>query len=116
MKTLGQLSPDPVAVVLGTGFKRFESPTGAVGLVRVTGRAVDLLAIDTAQHGCGMFRRFVGQLKTEADQITFLVILNPDKIGRILTRYGFEAVDIMETHPDGVEWVKGMRWQKEKTK
>ena len=112
MKTLGHVTIDPAGHVLKTGFLRFESPTGCSGLVRVKDSAVEILAITARQHGRGMFRNFIRQLKAEADQITIYEIWNPF-LELVLHRYSFTPCTEVQSIEGHVEILTGMRWHKQ---
>jgi hypothetical protein len=48
---IGQVSPDPASDLFGIGFKRFKAPTGIMGLGKVRGDRLDLLAVVAGQSG-----------------------------------------------------------------
>lgn len=55
--------PDPVGVILQTGYFRFETPLGVGGLARIgDDDELDVLAVHSEQEGIGQFRRFIGWL------------------------------------------------------
>ena len=64
--------PDPVGVILRTGYFRFESPLGVSGLAKVIGRELDILVVIAEQKGTGQFRRFIEDCKTRFDSISIL--------------------------------------------
>lgn len=62
---LGQTCIDPILVTLGTGYSRFESPTGIDGLAKEErdGEALHILAVVTVFQGRGSFRNFITEAK-----------------------------------------------------
>ena len=88
MSILGVLRPDPFSALLGTGFERFESPTGLHGLARTSGKRLDLLAVNATKPGSGQFRAFIAQAKREFETICVWEVWNP-LLDLVLPRYGF---------------------------
>ena len=103
---LGQIEPDKVSEILGTGFSRFTSPTGCHGLFKERNSELVILAVAATIPGTGQFRAFIEQAKTQYPSIAILDVLN-DWLGPVLTRYGFVR---SEEFDDG-ELVEVYRWR-----
>src|ERR1051325_12094400 len=99
MTVLGTTEPDPIGVMLDTGYMRFVSSTGIEGLAKTTGRQLDVLAVVNPTGKPSSFRNFIAQAKTEFDTINVWVIENP-VVADALKRYGFTPETMMD--PDGV--------------
>jgi len=108
MKILGTLTLDLASEILGTGFKRFSSPTGIDGLAKEVEGGVEILAVDASIRGMGFFRNFIKHCKEEYDTIILWEVWNPD-LAEALVRYGFQRVDrdIRGENVSGYEWKKG---------
>lgn len=104
---LGPLLPDPASTILGTGYSRFESPSGLRGLAKVHGRRLDLLVVDASRPGTGQFRAFIDAAKREFDMIYLWEVWNP-ALDLILQRYGFRAC--READLDTGEILDGYRY------
>lgn len=98
---LGETIPDPVGVMLGTGFLRFCSPCGLEGLAKENGRELVILAVSATYPGNGQFRTFISEAKAQYERIVILEVMN-DWLGAVLQRYGFACSD---------EWFDGERMQ-----
>ena len=105
---LGVVEPDPIGIMLGTGYNRFESPIGLAGLAKWTDERLDLLAVHTRQKRKGHFRDFIARAKTVWQTICVWHDDNP-LVGEALARYGFSRET--EIQGDG-EMVTGWRWDK----
>lgn len=101
---LGELMPDQISIMLGTGYFRFEAQ-GIHGLVKVDNCRLDILAVSATQPGTGQFRRFMDNMKNLYTQIYVWEVWN-DNLAAALGRYGFEP--ITEAH-DG-EQLDGFLW------
>lgn len=99
---LGQMRTDPIAVLLNTGFERFDSPSGIHGLAKVRGDNLCLLAIMAHKPRTGQFRAFITECKKEFASITIVEIWNKD-LPEVLTRYGFSWAHDAE-FDEGMEW------------
>jgi len=110
MSFLGEMIPDPVGVVLGTGYMRFESACGIDGLAKVTGDRLDILAVAARTTGKGQFRKFITLAKQEFKTVCVWEDWNPI-LGPALARYGFTPEK--EIQADG-EVVDGWRWDADK--
>jgi len=109
LKVLGKIKPDPVGVLLGTGYFRFISPLGVDGLVKVRQPRLDILFVGTSHPGTGQFRRLIAQAKTEFDIICIWEIWNP-LLKIVLPRYDFKPdIDFVNG-----EHLAGFRWDKPK--
>jgi len=111
---LGTVTPDPVGVILKTGYQRFERPDGVAGLFKTEGRRLDVLALHSTFEGKGLVRAFVGHAKRNYDLLYIWHVENPI-LKEALIRYGFteccEPISI-----DGkVEWCDGMVWERRNT-
>lgn len=110
---VGKLAPDAASDLLGTGYKRFESPTGIQGLAKAnTGRYIsrlDLLAVVASKPGTGQFRRFVAECQAMYNTVCVWESWNPI-LGRALAKYGFYKA--LECDGDTYEPVSGWRWDK----
>lgn len=100
------VTPDPVGVILETGYQRFDSATGISGLAKANGTRLDVLAVSTHSQGNGQFREFIKRCKERYRTICVWFDENPIVHGA-LERYGFTPET--EIQPDG-ESVTGMRW------
>jgi hypothetical protein len=107
MNTLGTITPDPVSETLGTGYFRFASIVGCVGLGRVEGDHLHILAIESKNPASGQLRAFMTCAKSEFTTITVWEVWNP-ALADILARYGFVRVT-EETYPG--ESNDGWRWK-----
>lgn len=98
--------PDPNAVVLKTGFRRFNSHQGIDGLMRISGYDLELLAVHATRPGTGQFRRFVTACKAKFDTIAIWHVWNND-LPAILLRYGFSPYEKTEKQENliGFRWV-----------
>lgn len=109
MKSTGfftTFEPDPVGVLLGTGYQRFETADGMAGLAKVTGDRLDVLAVVAARAGEGKFRRFIAAAKRAFAVVAVWEDWNPI-IGGALQRYGFQPAT--QTEADG-EVIHGWQW------
>jgi hypothetical protein len=98
---------DPIGVLLGTGFYRFDTPFGISGLARLrTGGTLDVLAVIAEAPGKGQFRKFIDAAKATFNTVSVWEDWNPI-IGDSLSRYGFHRDSIEEA--DG-ERNKGWSW------
>ncbi len=88
MSVLGTTGPDPIGMILGSDFRRFESPTGIDGLAKVNGDRIDILAVYATDPGTGQFREFIDQCKREFETICVWDIWG-DWLALVLQRYGF---------------------------
>lgn len=109
-QSLGRLSPDPAGLALKTGMERFESPMGVVGLCRVVGLRVDILAIASQKPGSGQLRAFIAALKGQCRGIRIMHIGNPFLVP-MLVRYGFKPFEDVESIDGEVEFITGMEWK-----
>lgn len=110
MSVLGQTCPDPVGLILGTGFQRFESPIGIEGLAKENGSSLDILAVVNPSDQRGRFRQFIARAQAEYSTICVWEIFNP-AVEAALGRYGFAPeVELAATG----EPLRGMRWDKPK--
>jgi hypothetical protein len=110
MSVLGIVTPDAVALMLGTGYERFVSPTGISGLARVSGKRLDILAVNAIRRGTGQFRSFIARAKQEYETVCVWEIANP-LLDIVLPRYGFRRV--LEIDERTGEWIDGHRYDKE---
>lgn len=104
---LGDVRPDPVGEILGTGYWQFISPVGCMGLAKWTDDRLDILAISAMNAGTGQFREFIRQAKEQFRTISVWIIGNVT-LEAALLRYGFTRTSY--TEPDG-EHITGMQWQ-----
>lgn len=104
---LGPTEPDPVGVILGTGYHRFKSPSGIAGLAKWGGGRIDILAVVSRSKGSGQFREFIRQCKAQAPIVCVWFDNNP-LVGRALERYGFHPCE--ETDDAHGERLIGWRW------
>lgn len=103
-------TPDPIGVMLGTGYHRFEHASGIEGLARVIGDQLDVLAVISPNPGKGQFREFIGAAKRAFRTVAVWEVWNPI-IGPALQRYGFTPAQCVET--DG-EINRGWQWSSPK--
>lgn len=103
--------PDPVGVILRTGYYRFETAIGIKGLARLThddsSTELDILAVVAEQKGKGQFRNFIAAAKERFDSISVWEDDNPI-VGQALARYGFLPVRRTEKGETNTGW----RWTK----
>lgn len=109
MAVLGITMPDFVSDILGTGFMRFESPTGISGLAKTDDTRLDILAVDATTPGFGQFREFIKQCKSEYESIYIWEVWSPI-MHSALERYGFHQIKEFQIDAD----VEGWRWTKER--
>ena len=106
-RVLGLTNPDPVGELLGTGYLRFQSPSGIDGLAKENGDRLDLLAVNALVPGIGQFRRFIQRCKREYETICIWEVWNP-MLHEILQRYGFRAYSEKDRHTG--ERLEGYRY------
>lgn len=106
-RVLGLTNPDPVGELLGTGYLRFQSPTGIDGLAKENGDRLDLLAINALIPGIGQFRRFIRRCKREYETICIWEVWN-SWLPEVLQQYGFRAHS--EKDRDTGERLEGYRY------
>ncbi|MDE2107411.1 MAG: hypothetical protein KGL39_60000 [Patescibacteria group bacterium] len=99
--------PDPIGVLLGTGYNRFETADGMNGLAKITGDRLDVLAVVASKAGAGQFRRFIASAKLTFKIVAVWEDWNPI-IGDALKRYGFHPATCTEA--DG-EVNHGWKWE-----
>lgn len=102
------LEPDPIGVLLNTGYMRFQSIHGIDGLVKVSNDRIDILAVVARVPGQGSFRRFVEDAKQIWSTIAIWEIMEPG-LHAVLQRYGFEKASM--TDPFGCD-VLGYAWRR----
>lgn len=107
MKIFTSWEPDPTALLLNTGYNRFESVHGIDGLAKTSDSRLDLLALIATNPGQGQFRSFVAACKKQFEVIVVWQIWNPD-LRAALERYGFTE----ETDMDCGEVHKVTVWRK----
>ena len=106
MTVLGNTTPDFVSKILGTGYLRFQSPTGINGLAKEEGSHLHILAVDATQEGKGQFRAFIKRCKHEYKSVSVWEVWNP-VIEKALERYGFHRVKEFQIDAE----VEGWRWK-----
>lgn len=107
---LGVIEPDPWAQILGTGYMRYQSPTGIKGLAKWNGDKLNLLVVHTETPNNGQFHDFISKAKLEWQTICVWECWNPI-VGQALERYGFQQET--EINGDG-EVMEGWRWDNPK--
>ena len=100
---LGQLYPDMVSNMLGTGFCRFEGKDFD-GLCRESG-CLDILAIFSKSPGQGKFRAFVTALQSMHRAIRFYEVMN-NRFYTHLRSSGFNDFDEWGVIGPNVVWEK----------
>jgi hypothetical protein len=108
-KLFSYIGPDPASEALGTDFDRFETTLGIVGLCRIRGDQIDLLAILSKDPGKGNFRTFIERLKKLHGVIGVWEIMEPG-MNDTLKRYGFKPTRRFEKNG---EIITGWRWRKD---
>jgi hypothetical protein len=106
---IGQLRPDPIAVLLGTGYQQFTSPLGVNGLCELTGRRLEILAVHTNHPGNGCFRVFIEQAKRYYTPILIWRVTS-DILDDYLPRYGFRKWEERQCLQGEWEHMEGYRW------
>jgi len=109
MSILGVLRPDRVAVALGTGFSRFDSPVGVGGLCKVTDGRLEILAVHSNHPGCGHFAEFIRLVKKEYSPILIWHVTN-EILDDCLPRYGFRKWEERQQIAGEWEHMEGYRW------
>lgn len=99
--------PDPLGVLLGTGYWRFTTPFGSDGLAKWEGDRLDVLAIGSRRDGEGMFRTFIEQSKKHFRIVFVWHDMNPI-VTEAMKRWGF--VRCLEIASDG-EKMHGWKWE-----
>lgn len=100
--------PDPVGIILGTGYMRFTTALGIDGLARLDGEGgLDCLVVIARDPGKGQFRRFITAAKKHFRRVAVWEDWNP-VIGKALNRYGFIRARCVEA--DG-EVCNGWEWR-----
>lgn len=102
---LGKLTPDPIGVLLKTGFQRFSAPCGVDGLCCVSVNRLEILAVHARQPGRGAFRELLGKAKRHFKVIVIFEVWN-ERLKEFLLREGFQSETIQR---DG-EIVEAYRW------
>ena len=99
--------PDPVGLILGTGYMRFTTAHGIDGLARLDGEGgLDCLAVIAREPGKGQFRRFIAAAKKSFRRVAVWEDWNP-VIGKALKRYKFRRARCVEADgevSEGWEW------------
>ena len=106
MSLFVSITPDPVSLVLGTGYHRFKAINGLEGLAKVRDHRLDILAMVNDTGRPGLFRQFIRQAKVVFPTICVWAIENP-AVHDALIRYGFTPET--EIGFDGVP-LHGLRW------
>jgi len=106
MSLFVSITPDPVSLVLGTGYHRFKAINGLEGLAKVRDHRLDILAVVNDTGRPGLFRQFIRQAKVVFLTICVWAIENP-AVYEALIRYGFTPET--EIGFDGVP-LHGLRW------
>ncbi len=99
--------PDPVGVILGTGYSRFQHASGMAGLAKITGDRLDILAVNATNEGKGQFRQFIAAGKKSFRVVAVWEDWNPI-LAPALERYGFKPAQCVEAWGEinnGWEWV-----------
>ena len=99
--------PDPIGVLLGTGYNRFETADGVNGLAKITGDRLDVLAVVASRPSEGQFRRFIAAAKSAFKIVAVWEDWNPI-ISGALKRYGFHPATCAETDGEGNH---GWQWE-----
>lgn len=94
--------PDPVGVILETGYRKFRHRSGIEGLAKVTGDMLEILAVFATVQGTGQFRQFIAEAKERFATVIVWEDWNP-AVGAALKRYGFDRHGRIE--PDGEQLV-----------
>lgn len=105
-RVLGSTKDNVWGVLLDTGYREFQSPSGIQGLYKESPTRLDLLAVAATEPGTGQFRRFIAACKGRYDTICVWEIMNPELNG-ILKRYGFETT----TEQENGETLDGWKWE-----
>lgn len=98
--------PDPLGVLLGTGFNRFNTRVGIDGLAKITGSKLEILAVHAKTKGVGQFRDFITFAKRQFSHIYVWQDDNPI-VTNALQRYDFTPAYTIEA---GGEVVAGWEW------
>ncbi len=80
--------PDPVGMILGTGFMQFTAPHGICGLAKIEGESLHILAIESMHEGRGNCRAFIASAKQAYREIIIWEVLNA-RFKDALRRYAF---------------------------
>lgn len=89
------VEPDPVGVILNTGYFRFSTAFGVHGLAKWDSDRLDILAIDSDRHGAGRVRLFIEQAKKHFREVYFWHLMNA-QFEAALSRYGFVPTEQVE--------------------
>lgn len=110
MSLFTKLEPDVGGRFLGVPdeYQRFVARNGLMGLAKVHGARLDLLAVFNPTGTSGVFRAFIDQAKLEFSTICVWEIFNPI-LHDALLRYGFTSE--IEIAFDGVP-LHGLRWDR----
>lgn len=111
MTCLGPTMIDPIGAKLGTGYLRFASPVGIHGLAKVTGKSLELLAVDALRPGNGHFTAFLNLCKLECDKI-FVWHVTSEILHDCLPRHGFRPWQERQLCQGEWEHLEGYRWDK----
>lgn len=101
------ITPDPMGLILETGFDKFVSRFFIEGLLRFPEPGkIEILAVVSTMPGHGHFHAFIDALKKEYKTVCIWFDENPI-LGPMLARYGFHP----ECDIDGRgEVLRGWRW------
>lgn len=105
---LGVVEPDPIGVILETGYSRFVSPLGVSGLAKEEGDRVDILAVVSHEKGKGHFGNFLRHCQNTYATVCIWKDWNPI-LAPMLVKRGFRHTS--ETDKFG-EKLDGWRWDK----
>ena len=104
----GEVSPDPVGVMLKTEMIRFYRADGVSGLFKASGNTVEILAIESKKEKQGNAKRFLAQLFQTYHHVKVLHVWNPI-FADALERWGFRLFEENQMVAGHVEKVEGWR-------
>lgn len=103
---LGEIRPDHVGNVLGTGFQRFNAARFE-GLCRLpTADTLDILALISKTPRCGHLGKFIRKLKGHFRMIRVYEIMNPHLLEALTVAHGFTPFDEHDTTGPNLQWEK----------
>lgn len=96
--------PDPIGVLLGTGFQRFEAHNGLDGLCKAGDGKIELLelVVDEKDRNRGTCREFIKACCDYYHRVRVLHVDNPI-LEDALIRWGFTKFECVDEFGDKVE-------------
>ena len=111
MNLFGSITPDPVGVILKTGYHRFMRKDGVGGLFKASDNRLDILALSSEFPKRGYVKKFILEAKKKFKIIYGWHFTN-EPLRQAFERWGFKACYEPESFEGKIEWNDGMVWEK----